>query len=108
MFLAYLRRRFFFITLFFIYLLALTLNAVGIDVWLPGCPIYSLSGIECLGCGINRALISLIQLDLNQAWQYNPLVFVYVPIGAIFFSRDIYRHLLNPNQTKQNNNYGTL
>lgn len=44
-------------------------------------------GIECPGCGITRAYISLFRLDLKQAFMYNHAFWV-VPICGLFYLFD--------------------
>lgn len=51
------------------------------------CPIKWAFGIECPGCGITRAYISLLQWDLKQAFMHNH-VFWVVPICGLFYLFD--------------------
>ena len=46
-----------------------------------------LFGIECPGCGITRAYISLLHLDFKQAFAYNHAFWV-VPICGVFYLFD--------------------
>ena len=39
------------------------------------CIFHDVTGFYCPGCGITRMLFSLIQLDIYQAFRYNPFVF---------------------------------
>ena len=62
-------------------LLYLFLAAVGI-----GCPLKFFSGISCPGCGMTRAAVSLLRLDVAAAFYYHPLVFLLPPVAlALFF-----------------------
>lgn len=45
-----------------------------------GCPVKSLTGIPCPGCGLSRAAVSLLRLDLTAAFRYHPMVFVLPPV----------------------------
>lgn len=54
--------------------LYLFLAAIG-----HGCPIRWLSGIPCPGCGLSRAYLALLKLDLKGAFAYHPL-FWAVPL----------------------------
>ncbi|WP_034445690.1 DUF2752 domain-containing protein [Butyrivibrio sp. AE2032] len=38
-----------------------------------GCPIKFLTGISCAGCGMTRAYLSLLRLDVAAAFHYHPL-----------------------------------
>ena len=44
-------------------------------------------GIECPGCGMTRAFISLIKLDFKKAFSYHPMVF-FMPLTYIFILFD--------------------
>lgn len=48
------------------------------------CIFYKITGLYCPGCGITRLLFSLINLDIYQAFCYNPLVFILIIIGIIY------------------------
>ncbi|OAB40647.1 hypothetical protein PMSD_01740 [Paenibacillus macquariensis subsp. defensor] len=74
-----------------------------LKVWLPithigvPCVFNALTGFYCPGCGITRAVISLLRLDYIQAFRYNSLVFILLPLYAIYFvtkKKDM-RHLSN-------------
>ena len=82
------------------YGLLLSLNALGVHLWLPGCLITQLTGHDCLGCGINRAAIALLSGDIKSALIYNPLIFIYLPIISGWITYDFYNFYLHSNQTK--------
>jgi len=44
------------------------------------CPISIISGYPCPGCGITRALFYLITFQWKLAFEYNPTIFIWVPI----------------------------
>ncbi len=44
--------------------------------YLPGCPVKTLTGLNCPGCGSTRALHQLIHLHPLNAWNYNPALIV--------------------------------
>ncbi|OAB35296.1 DUF2752 domain-containing protein [Paenibacillus glacialis] len=62
-----------------------------LKVWLPmtnigiPCVFNELTGFYCPGCGITRAVLSLLRLDVIQAFRYNPLVFILLPLYAMYF-----------------------
>lgn len=37
-----------------------------------GCPIKFVTGISCLGCGMTRAWMSVLRLDIKSAFYYHP------------------------------------
>ena len=47
-----------------------------------GCPIRFVFGIECPGCGMTRALVSVLRLDFASAFAFHPVWFV-PPVAAI-------------------------
>ncbi len=63
------------------------------------CPLLLFFGLPCPGCGMTRAVLSLLRLELAEAFVFHPLVFFLVPAavaGAVFhlFGRDrAIRHL---------------
>ena len=46
------------------------MEAVGIT-----CPIKFLTGISCMGCGMSRAWMAVLRLDIKKAFYYHPLFF---------------------------------
>lgn len=44
------------------------------------CPIKKITGLYCPGCGVTRMLSSMLTLDFYQAFRYNPLLFINLPI----------------------------
>ena len=46
------------------------------------CPIKFITGISCAGCGMSRAWIAFLQLDMAKAFEYHPL-FLLPPIAVI-------------------------
>lgn len=51
-----------------------------------GCPIRLLTGIPCPGCGLSRAWLSFLHLDVVQAFRYHPL-FWGIPLLLVFHWR---------------------
>ena len=52
----------------------------GSSVYFPKCPFYFLTGLKCPGCGSQRAVHSLLHLDIAQAFSYNALLVLSLPI----------------------------
>lgn len=48
------------------------------------CIFHKLTNFYCPGCGMTRAFISLIRLNLYQAFRYNMLVIIYIPFFIIY------------------------
>src|SRR5918998_6939019 len=51
----------------------------------PVCPLYSMTGIACPGCGLTRGFHALFHGDVLTALDYNALLPVYVFIFGYFF-----------------------
>jgi hypothetical protein len=43
-----------------------------------GCPIRAITGIPCPACGMTRAIIALLHLDIASYWYYNPAALLIV------------------------------
>ena len=71
-------------TIIFILLLIYILVGEKIKFYIP-CPIKSLTGFYCPGCGITRMILSILKGDLYQAFRYNPLVFILMPFIIFYF-----------------------
>jgi hypothetical protein len=53
----------------------------------PKCPIYSTTGLQCPGCGSQRAIHYLLHLDFIAAFKSNLLVVLSIPyllLGFVF------------------------
>jgi len=53
------------------------------SIFFPKCPFYLLTGLQCPGCGSQRAIHSLLNLDIVQAFHYNALFVISIPYIAI-------------------------
>lgn len=49
------------------------------------CPIKFSTGISCPGCGMTRACVSALRLDLAAAFEYHPL-WIVLPFAVISFT----------------------
>lgn len=64
-----------------------------------GCPIKFITGISCLGCGMTRAWLAVLRLDLAAAFHYHPL-FMLPPVAAVLYlakariNQKLYRALI--------------
>jgi len=65
--------------------------------WLNGqhsiCLFKNIFGVECYGCGITRAVLSVIQLNFYDAFQYNKLVIIVFPILAYLWLKYVIKEL---------------
>lgn len=47
------------------------------------CVFYEITGLYCPGCGITRSILSLIDGNIYQAFRYNPIIFIDIPLIMI-------------------------
>lgn len=52
--------------------------------WAPRCMLRSLTGYDCPGCGLQRAIHALLHGDIAAAWHYNPFLFFILPVGLTY------------------------
>lgn len=52
-----------------------------------GCPIRFFTGISCPGCGMSRAVLALLRLDIGLAIEMHPLVFLLPVAVAVYLLR---------------------
>ncbi len=55
------------------------------------CLFKNLLGRECWGCGMTRAIFSLLHFEFQAAWEYNRLVVVVAPLLAYLYIKEIIR-----------------
>lgn len=58
--------------------IGLLLSHLGVGI---PCILYKITGLRCPGCGNTRAILSLLQLDIRKALQYNwffPVEMIYL------------------------------
>ena len=52
------------------------------------CPIKYITGISCAGCGMSRAWISLLHLNIKDAFYYHPLFWLPALVLIVFFMKN--------------------
>mgnify|MGYP001852166142 FL=1 len=73
------------IVIFLIYAILI----IRFDIGIP-CVFYEITGLYCPGCGITRLCLSLFEGDVYQAFRYNPIIFIDLPILFILFVLNIF------------------
>lgn len=71
------------IVLFVIFLFYYILNKY-LNISIP-CLFHEITGFFCPGCGITRMFFSLLELNFYQAFRFNPLVFILIILGVIYW-----------------------
>lgn len=54
------------------------------NIYIP-CPIKHVTGFDCPGCGVTRLSLSLLDGDVYQAFRYNSLIFVLLPLFILYY-----------------------
>lgn len=57
----------------------------------PKCPFLMLTGLKCPGCGTQRAIHQLMHLHVGQAFGYNALTVVSIPLLAFLVVAEVLR-----------------
>lgn len=57
------------------------------------CVFTNIFGVECWGCGITRAIFSALHFRFYDAWEYNLLFVVVLPLLLFFWMRTVVRQL---------------
>ncbi|WP_239018698.1 DUF2752 domain-containing protein [Sphingobacterium corticibacterium] len=63
--------------------------------WFPRCPFKTLTGLDCPGCGSQRAVHAILHGDFEGAFRYNALLFPFIPYLTLGFG---YRCVKNPGE----------
>ena len=64
----------------------IVLDPVGTEsgIYFPKCLFHLLTGLECPGCGSQRALHSLLNGHIAAAFPYNALLVILLPYGVLW------------------------
>ncbi|MCY2687185.1 DUF2752 domain-containing protein [Salinimicrobium sp. TH3] len=65
------------------------------STFFPACPFHSFTGLMCPGCGSQRALHHLLNLQVQTAYSYNPLLVISLPY---IMAGTVIDHYPNPPQ----------
>lgn len=72
-------------------LVLLVMPATFFDNGAEFCLFTRLSGIHCPGCGMTRACMHIIHLDIVPALNYNKLAFVVLPVMCILLAVEFFK-----------------
>lgn len=56
----------------------------------PKCTFKLLTGYDCPGCGAQRAIHAILNGNLAEAWQFNPLLFLFIPLGLAYLYVELF------------------
>ncbi len=70
---------------------------------LPFCPMATVLGIPCPGCGLTRATLALLRGDVRGALALHPLVFVLAPVFAAAVGSAALSYVRGPQPGKKPN-----
>ena len=59
------------------------------------CVFKTITGYNCPGCGLTRAVGEIINFDFKKALEYNSSVFIVLPLLIYYFSNSIYSWLFD-------------
>ena len=62
---------------------------------LLNCVWKTITGHECIGCGITRAFYSLFKGDLKNAYETNPIIIIIAPLMLILWIKLIIKNTPN-------------
>lgn len=65
------------------------------STWFPKCPFRTLTGLLCPGCGSQRAIHNLLNLDIRGAFEQNALLVLSIP----YLLTGLYFELVKPSST---------
>ena len=53
-------------------------------VSLVPCPVLTITGLECPGCGMTRACVAIARGELSAAWSLHPFAFLLIPLALLW------------------------
>ena len=59
------------------------------------CIFKTITGYDCPGCGLTRAVGEIIKLNFKEALEYNSSVFIVLPLLIYYFSNILYAWLFD-------------
>ena len=60
--------------------------------WMPQCIFYKVTGLQCMGCGSQRVIHSLMHGDIEGAFRANALLVISLPFIIYLLLLEIFRN----------------
>ena len=79
-------------TAFLILILGIFLFLQKTNLGVP-CLFHLATNLYCPGCGMTRAIQSILQFDFQMAFQQNALIYLFGPLLLIYFLINSYRYI---------------
>ena len=57
------------------------------------CPVKLITGFDCPSCGITRMIVSISRLDFVKAFNFNPVLFITLPMIVACFLANRIRYI---------------
>jgi len=73
------------------------------NILFPKCPVYTITGYQCPGCGSQRAFHSLFHGNFVAAFIYNPLMILLIPYILLGVCVEYIANRTNPRITRIRN-----
>jgi len=61
------------------------------STFFPKCPFLWLTGLKCPGCGSLRATHQLLHLHIGEAFSYNALMVLFIPLVLFLIAADVFK-----------------
>lgn len=65
------------------------------------CIFKKITGKNCWNCGMTRAFLSILHLDFEAAYQYNPKVIIVFPLTIGIYAYSWYKYIFCERGTKK-------
>jgi hypothetical protein len=79
----------------FLAIAAYALRETGGAGWMPGCFFRRITGLECPGCGMTRGTTALLQGRFSDAFLFNPVGMILLPLALIGLSIEVLAWVMN-------------
>ena len=82
------------IIIFSIILISYLILVKIFHIYIP-CIFHKVTKLYCPGCGVTRMLLEILRGNFYQAFRYNQLLFILLPVFIVYFIDYIYSNIKN-------------